>query len=312
VLSKYQKIVRDMMFMGRYKLLIFALAAFAAPASSTTFYEEKFTCPIGGEKFKAQSIMSHSSWGQQPDGMPMGSLMGPVPMVECPKNGLILFEEFDNPTIEKLKPLIADPEFQALRKTESQYYRLWWLFNKLGRDPRQQAWLMIQASWEAAADPEKRNQYQQRYSDMIMNLPRKDDADWDWVYLQARAANALRETAQFDAAKALIARLPLAQLAVVAPEPNINEKGKNQWEQITNQDAIDAAEQRNSWVKYFKDISDLIENQVTTAKPITMLPLQYARYACENDLKALSDFEKTYCGSPIFIAAVEKDKREND
>jgi hypothetical protein len=281
-------------------VILFLLLAILPPTSAkaTTYFEETITCPIGGKKFKAMQIGSYTSWGQQPDGMDIGTLGGPAPLAECPDNGLVLFEEFDKQTIEKLKPLIAGPEFQALRKSETQRYRIWWLLNKLGRDERDLAWVLVTASWEAKNDPPKRRLYQTQYVQAITQISQKGPDDWDWVYLQGRAANAMRELGDFGAARTLISKLPLTDLAVSVPNPIVDRKSKGTYREVSNQDAINVAENRNSWVPYFKKLSVLIENQVISAMPVTMVPDEYAAIGCTDNSSSLTAFEKQYCEKP--------------
>jgi hypothetical protein len=284
-------------------IVIVSLLALTCPVSATLIVQEKFVCPIGGEKFTAPVALSHTVIGQQPDGMPIGTGLPDIP--ECPSNGLILYEEkFDKATLAKLKLAIASPEYQALRETEPQRYRLWWLRNYVGTDARDLAWLMVEASWEANSVNGQRARYQRKYVDMIRALRRKNDADWEWVYLHGRAANALRELGEFETAKSLIDSLPLSSLAIDVPKPIINPKAKYSWQQVTNQKAIDEAENRNGWAEYFRRLSVLIDNRVKSSAPITMLSNDFAASECIYRPEALTEFDKAHCKTAKIQAIV--------
>lgn len=185
--------------------LALAIVALSAPAAATTFFEQKFTCPVGGKTFKAAVIGSSSSWGQRPDGRAYGTT--PVwPMTECPDNGLILFErEFSRADIARLTPLVASADYQAMRKSDSQYYRAWWLKKNLGRDAFELTDTLLVASWEVDEWPEVKARYQQQFAAGAMALEWSEEKASPWFWLRLRAANALRELGRFDESAALLA-----------------------------------------------------------------------------------------------------------
>lgn len=192
--------------MGKGILAIVAVAlAGAAPA--TTLSEQKFVCPIGGEKFNAFVIGSMTTWGQRPDGMPYGTTTI-VPMTECPGNGFIFFEEeFTKSDIQRLTPLVSGTDYQSLRRTDTQYFRAWWLMNRLGRDPYDTAQKLLVASWESDSDLARKIRYQRSYVAAVDALPTSAAKQTDLFWMNVRSANLLRELGEFAKSDALLARL---------------------------------------------------------------------------------------------------------
>ena len=169
-----------------------------APASATTVFPEQFTCPIGGEVFEDYVIGSFSSFGQRPDGRAYGTL--PVyPLVECPGNGFLLFEkEFTAEEAALLTPAVGSAEYQAMRQSETSYYRAWWLMRALGRPPEALASALLAASWESDDDAPRKARYQRAFVEAADQISPTAE---DWFYYNLRAANALRELARFEDAE---------------------------------------------------------------------------------------------------------------
>jgi hypothetical protein len=203
-----------------HKLLASALAVSAGLAAvsgrATTTFEQDFVCPVGGEKFEGQVIGSYSSWGQRPDGRSYGTL--PIyPIVECPGNGFLLFqEEFTPEDVALLEPLVASAEYQAMRTSETPNYRVWWLRSKLGGDPLELAGSLLRASWETDENFERKARYQAAFVAAATALQRTDAETWFWFNL--RAANALRELGHFDKATLLLDRVDRPERLPTDPE----------------------------------------------------------------------------------------------
>ena len=162
----------------------------AVPVQATTIFEQTFTCPVGGEGFTASVVGSTSSWGQRPDGKPNGGL-APWPVVECPTNGLPLFEEsFEPEEIVQLTRLIATPEFAALRERDTTYRRIWWLRRELGADPFTLASDLLAASWETDEDAMRKARYQADFAAAVDALERDPAVSEAWFWLSLRGANA--------------------------------------------------------------------------------------------------------------------------
>ncbi len=187
-----------------------------APALATTFMPQHFTCPIGGEKFDAQVMGSNTTFGARPDGMPY-SPMPIYPLVICPGNGFILFDgSFTPAETAELTAAVASPEFQALRTSDTSYYRAWWLMRRIGRDPHALASTLLQASWEAEGAQKAR--YQAEFVVAVRELKRDNGAEQSWLWLNLRAANALRELGRFDEVPAVLKAIDKPELLPAAPE----------------------------------------------------------------------------------------------
>lgn len=194
------------------RFLVVLAVVFAVPATGTTLFEQKFVCPVGGEKFKAMVIGSMTTWGQRPDGMPYGTTTI-VPLTECPRNGFIFFEEkFDSADIDRLTPLVLGTEYQSLRQTDTPHFRAWWLMSKLDRDPFRTAQTLLVASWESDADKVRKSRYQRAYIAAVSALPMSEAKKSDWFWLNLRSANLLRELEDFKQSDILLAKLDQADL----------------------------------------------------------------------------------------------------
>lgn len=268
--------------MAMNKGLILVLAALAAaplPVLATTSYPEDFTCPIGGERFQDQVIGSYSSWGSRPDGRPYGTLPW-VPLPECPGNGFLLFqEEFTPQEIAILTPLVASPEYQAMRDAETQHYRAWWLQRALG--PAEAAPLaetLLVATWQTDEEPERKARYQRAFVAAADALRLNDPA---WLILTLRAANARRELGDFTGAAAV---LGTAQIA------------RSTWPQ--DNEELEGAQ------AYAADLAALIAEENTGAEPLSMIPQEIGAERCAGKASALFPSERKLCASPVYQAAL--------
>lgn len=250
------------------------LVGASTPAGATTFAQKDFVCPVGGEKFTADVIMSSTSWGQRPDGRPYGTL--PVyPIVECPGNGLLLVqEEFPPDDIARLGPLVAADEYQAMRRTETPHYRAWWLLAHLQRDPYTLASFLLQASWETDEDLARKARYQAAFVAAATGLKPAPDKAEAWFVLNLRAGNALRELGYFDKAAEVLGRID---------KPEFMPK-----------DAPTATAIRT----FIAGLQTLIAEQNPTPEPAGLLPKFEAARRCGAGAALLSPSEVTACNDP--------------
>ena len=259
-----------------------ALASFVAapPAHATTYAEEEFVCPIGGETFKALVVMSNSSFGQRPDGRAYSPL--PVyPVVECPENGFLMFDEdFTEEELTVLEAAIATPEFKAMRETETQHYRVWWLKEKAGREPLSKISSLYQATWESDYDRERKIRYQAQFASAMGQFKRSEDNATSWFWLNLRAVNALRETGNFAQASQ---RLDL----VMKPE-----------HLPTDPDELENA-------RYFAgEMRTLIGEENSHNEPANMVPTNIAMFRCAAPQSPLTPVEVTACESERIAKAI--------
>jgi hypothetical protein len=284
-----------MNLLKRAWLLVLATVALVGclhPAHATTVVPKDFTCPVGGERFTANVIVSFSSWGQRPDGRSYGTL--PIyPIVKCPKNGLLLTgDDFTPADVAILTPLVASAEYQAMRKTETPHFRAWWLLSRLQRDPHDLAGLLLQASWETDADLDRKARYQGAFIAAATALKRNPKDGDSWFFFNMRAANALRELGYFDKAVLVLNRIDRPELlpkdAAAKPE----------------------------FLRFLAGLRLLISERNPTPEPANLLPKFEAARRCEVGAALLSPSEVNACSDPQLAEprkqirkAVEKENR---
>lgn len=278
---------------SRLALAIAATGAFVlTPAQATTTIEQEFTCPVGGEKFASSVIASHTSWGQRPDGRRYGTL--PIhPIVECPGNGFLLFEETFTPEdIAVLEPLVASAEYQAMRSAETPNYRVWWLRSKLARDPLDLTSSLLRASWESDHGIARKARYQAAFVAAATALQRTDADAQTWFWFNARAANALRELGRFDEAVALLDRIDRPDILPTDPD------------------------QREGARSLIDGLRKLVAEQNPAAEPANLIPPREAAIRCVVPQAALSASEQSACASEAVREAVAefqiRDDKGND
>ncbi|MXO61172.1 hypothetical protein GRI89_16635 [Altererythrobacter salegens] len=256
-----------------------AVALLSDPASATTMFPQKFTCPVGGETFTDNVIGSYTTFGQRPDGRSYGTL--PIyPLVECPGNGFPIYqEEFTPEELAKLTKLVESSEFQALRKTETSYFRLWWLFRQMDKPPTQLANTLLVASWESDDDPVRKARYQALFVTAAAQVPREDGEEW--YYYNLRAANALRELGRFEEAADL--------LHAIGPSSA----------SMADKDELEAVN------KLVDGLTRLIAEANPASEPTNLIPPMQAARRCLDEASALSPVETQACASPDYREAID-------
>ncbi len=271
----------------------------AGSSDASTFVPVVMTCAVGGEKFKFLDQASSTSWGQLPDGMRLGTGPNPGMLPQCPTNGLVMYREFDKATVEKLAPILAGVDYQALRATETPYYLAYWLAKRLGDDS--QAWLLLAAGWEAKnvdpASPRARR-YAEEFIALVAAMP-IDDMSLDSIALRARAANALRERARFAEAEALRASIKVGADA--------------------GGTASVAADNRAGWRDFLAALAAPFARGDSARAPIDMIGDREAAYRCLEPMMKpepgasprtpLTAFEASFCARSDIAAAVAKLKK---
>ena len=285
------------------------LAAMAAPAGAGMPLAVEMKCPIGGKTFTHMSSASYSRWGTRPDGKPYGSWEFPIAIPVCPDNGLAVYKDFSKEELAKLKPLVRSPGYQAMRGRDTPYYAAYWLMTRLGDADEDRLWALLQASWEADGRPELKRRYQEEYAAGAAAMPAKP-GELDWLALQGRAANALRELGRFDEAAALLAKLPTASLDVPVPEQKYGEATPSGLgRQVLNYGEVQEAKKRRGWMSYFKDIGTLIARRDASSEPIDMIPEREAIELCAGAGARLDDAARAWCEREDVRGRVEQLKK---
>lgn len=264
------------MVISRFLAILTYSFFIAYPVGATTFFEEEFTCPIGGEKFSATVIGSTSSWGQRPDGKSIGGV-DPWPVIECPQNGLPLFKnEFNKVELEQLETLIQSEEFLRMREQDTLYKRIWWLRSKMGATPFSLAVNLLLASWEPDPFSELRPRYQMEFGEAVESLQRTEENADDWFWLTMRAANAYRETAHFSKA---------SRVLELINKPELLPSDKEQ---------ADAAR------RTIRDLAALIAEENSYFEPTNMMEPMIAAHRCIEPDALLSASEIAACNTPEY------------
>lgn len=278
-------------------LLLAAIALPALPAFAGMPVPATAKCPIGGKSFTYTTTGSYSIWGYRPDGKPYGSWEFPMEMPKCPGNGLVIFDQFTKDEIGRLKTLVESAEYRAMRDSETSYFLAAWLMEGLGRPPINIAWMTVQASWQADGRPELKKRYQTLYVDRIRALERSGDGV-DWLLMQARAVNGLRELGRFDEARALLGSLDLKPLDVAIPEERTGEATPSGLGRtVLNYEEIQQANRKRAFFEQFKELEKLIEARNPASEPLHMIPMREAAERCRSGGESLSGADKDYCAS---------------
>ncbi len=263
--------------------------ATAFPAHASTYFPETRRCAVGGEKFEYLTLGSISTFGEFPDGMPIGSGTFPIALPQCPKNGLVMYREFTRKEVKALTELITSSEYQKLRMaTETPYYLAYRTARHLG--DTNAVWLLLNATWEAknlALDSEQARRYNTEFTAAANAIPR-DGSVFESIALHARRANALRELGRFGEADALRSAIAIAPDAGGSDEQ--------------------ASENRKAWQRYMERLARPIARHDQSRMPIDMLGEDEAAMRCvgketaaKYDMTApepLTAFEESYCASP--------------
>jgi hypothetical protein len=265
------------------RLFVLALLA-AAPAASAAPVPgpRPMTCPVGGGTFVYRPAPPATVSGERPDGKPYTNAIVPPPLPECPANGLVLYKDYDADEVAKLEPLVASDAYQALRKDDVQYYRAYWLMKAMGLGPEDYLWVLLQASWQADDRPELRARYLVELAEASAKVPPRPD-DINWIGMEGRAVNALRELGKFDEAEARLAKVPLKALDVAAPAP------------LDAGPAAKEARLRRAWLAYFKAMKPVLARSDSSRDPFDLLPRSVALGRCLDAAPALDESQKAYC-----------------
>lgn len=281
-----------------------ALFAQATPSHAGMPTPVEMTCPVGGKKFTFISTMSYSNWGSRPDGKPYGSWTFPMPVPDCPDNGLVLYKKFSDEEIKQLKLLLKTPDFQRVRH-EATYYRIAWFMRALhDADKMNELWMVNQASWQTDDDSERKARYQREFAEGVAALP-EEPGNLNWIVLQARAANAWRELGEFNRAEQILASVSTASLDVPIPaEVVTGTTASGLGKTVSNYEEIQAARNKRGWLSYFTELRALVGRQDGASEPLSMIPVKEAASKCM-DLASAGKKLDPYCENEAVKKQIE-------
>jgi hypothetical protein len=271
----------------------------AAWAGSPMQIKER--CAVGGQRFTYVTTGSYTIYGHRPDGRPYGSWTFPLNLPTCPKNGLVMYRDFSPDERARLPALLASPDYLALRKEETQYYRAAWLERALGGSEATAAWLLLNATWETDKEAARHGRYQSEFVTAAARAPRQPES-LDWLALQIRAINALREQGKFEQATTTLKDLPRQSLDPRPAPPPSNPEGK----------PVDDEESRAYWRDFISKLDGVIARRDSGKEPLDLLPVDLAAQLCagaslDEDAPPRTD---VLCGQSPIVEAVAKLKAE--
>lgn len=169
-------------------------------------YEEEYICPLGGEKFKALELGTHSTMGVHLDWQPVSYMRFPVAIPVCPKNGFIIEKEkYTDKELSSRKAFIETPEYQKLYKEKhASFFLLAKQSEALQENMDNLWWYYLQATWEADAcgNTSRYNQYAElvveKANEKKAKLNKADDEYWA---ISIVVADMYRRTGQFELAQ---------------------------------------------------------------------------------------------------------------
>ena len=114
-------------------------------------YEEETNCPIGGEKFKARYLGTHSTYGRHLDWEPASYMRFPVPIPVCPANGFVVSKkDYGKEELEKIKKVIESKTYKDIYAQKHATYYLFAKTKELNEEKFDDYWwLYLNATWEA-------------------------------------------------------------------------------------------------------------------------------------------------------------------
>ncbi len=237
---------------------VFATGSVAADAGIP--FPVRVTCPTDGTILEFYSTTAFSTWGQRPDGKPYGSWAFPEPLPECP-DGLVLYRRaFDPEDIERLRILVASPEYRALGLAgETSYYRAYWLMRRMDAPEPDQLAILGQAIWQTDGDPVLRRRYLEELVGEARTAPLASDLTG--LALRSWTINALRELGRFGEAESMLRATSFTI-------------GGDQ----------ETAREVRAWRRHYRRLARLISRRDSSIEPLEMIPrLERARRARAED-----------------------------
>lgn len=186
------------------KVIIAAcFAAFmAGPVRALTFGSESRTCPVCLDEVGYNTEMSATVVDTRLDFKPVGMVMAPGDLPVCPKCGFVIFK--GSATARELAEYRAITVSEEYRKRldRSSYYRLAFLYEKLGRSGWDIGSTYIEASWQEEQQPEKLREDLElalKYLDVYAAETREGSQEWLSALLMR--VELLRRLSRFEEAK---------------------------------------------------------------------------------------------------------------
>ena len=280
-------------------MLVFVAAALQAAAPSPPAPPpvhggpQQMTCPVGGERFEAMVTGHYSTFGSRPDGRPYSYWFVPLPIPECPSNGLVVFRDFTAEQLATVTTLIASEEYRTMIDRDSTYYRAQWLATRIGLPERQALNLLLPAIWQVKPSSglvgqplpsaELARRYQSEFIARVLALPAMPD-DPQYLVLYARAANEQRELGRFDEASTMIRQLRI-------------------WSRRT--EVEDLAE-------FLNNLAAAVRRRDVSLEPLDAIPEEEVAERCMENTLPATEFNRRMCRRPEvqeIMQEIEEDRQ---
>lgn len=192
-----------------------ALALPLSAASARTDAMVEYTCPIDGQKFRAMTPMSGTSFGARLDGRRIGPIAVPYPYPVCPGNGFVLYRDstkLDADYVARAKALVATEEYRRIRDSESKYVLAAWIAERLGEGQPRIVGLLREAAWDAEGTARHVPYLHAAAAKLRAWQTSQSDHDENWLYRQILLAELLRQAGDYGDARAVLNDTPRAAL----------------------------------------------------------------------------------------------------
>ncbi|MGQ0542249.1 MAG: hypothetical protein ACT4O9_10440 [Blastocatellia bacterium] len=205
-------------------------------------YEEEIKCPIGGEKFKAFYLGTHSTYGRHLDWEPVSYMRFPVPIPVCPSHGFVVTKkDYSKEELEKMKKIV---ESKTYKDIYAQKHATFYLFAKIKELNEEKFddywWLYLNATWEA--DNCKNIVRYKEYALESISAGKKrlaelKDSDESYWVLKTVIADLYRRTGDFKSSQELVDKFG---------EPSLKDKEANDFFKLAKKLLQKAVTEKNT------------------------------------------------------------------
>jgi len=139
-------------------LAAFAFLALVSGTVAETVVKVKIKCAICEEQYEATLTASYTQLGQRLDLRPVGHLTSPPRIAVCPKCGFVDFrdgEMYPKDELKELRDFVLSDDYKKLVKTDTPYFRLAKIDERLKKPQQEIAYRYLQASWQVEEEKEK-------------------------------------------------------------------------------------------------------------------------------------------------------------
>jgi hypothetical protein len=218
-------------------------------------YEKETECPVGGEKFKACYLGTHSTYGRHLDWEPVSYMRFPVPLPVCPSNGLVIAKEkYSKEEVEKLKGVVESKTYKDLYAQKHATYYLYAKTKELTKEQFDDYWwLYLNATWEAD-NCKNKIRYKEYALEVISAAEKrraqlKDSEELYWV-LKIVTADMHRRMGDFKSSQELVDKFGT---------PSLSDKDANKYFLLAKNVLQKAIKERNTDRVEIKDTTQKTE-----------------------------------------------------